>query len=79
MTACLRSQDERTKTFNFYWKVRNDTTAKTGITLSHIQEATNKLKKVQGLFDIISRNIYIKNDIDKELTESKRFIIQYTK
>ena len=39
--------------------------------MSHIHEATDKIKKVQSLLDMISRNIYIKNDIDKELTDRK--------
>ena len=37
--------------------------------MNHITEANEKLRKIQGLFEIISRNIYIKNDIDKELTD----------
>ena len=37
--------------------------------MNHISEANAKLKKIQGMFEIISRNIYIKNDIDKELTD----------
>ena len=37
--------------------------------MTHLQEANEKLKNIQGLFDVISRNIYTKNDIDKELTD----------
>ncbi len=37
--------------------------------MNHIQETTEKLRKVQNLFDMISRNIYIKNDIDKVLID----------
>jgi hypothetical protein len=69
--ACLQALDERPKTFTFHFDVREDQTLKPktgGASLSHIQEAQDKLRKVQTLFEIISRNIYIKNDIDKELT-----------
>ena len=37
--------------------------------MSHLQEANEKLRRIQGLFEVISRNIYTKNDIDKELTD----------
>ena len=71
ITACLTSTDEKTKVFTFYYEIKANDKAKTGITLNHITEATNKLQRVQSLFEIISRNIYIKNDIDKELTDCK--------
>jgi hypothetical protein len=71
ITVCFNSLDYKVKTFTFYFQVKNDDKLKSGVTIDHINEATNNLKKVQGLFDLISRNIYIKNDIDKELTESK--------
>ena len=37
--------------------------------MSLLQEANEKLRRIQGLFEVISRNIYTKNDIDKELTD----------
>lgn len=39
--------------------------------MDHIKEATERLKYVQNLLDVISRNIYTKNDIDKELADGK--------
>ena len=38
--------------------------------MDHISQATDRLKYIQNLFDMISRNIYTKSDIDKELAES---------
>ncbi|TNV78361.1 hypothetical protein FGO68_gene1399 [Halteria grandinella] len=69
LTACMQSHDEYTKTFNFFFEVKQDSKPKKGITLTHIQEATEKLNNMQALFDKISRNIYLKNDFDKELTQ----------
>ena len=69
--ACLKSLDERPKTFTFFFEVKEDSKIKSkgGISMGHLQEANEKLRKIQGLFDVISRNIDMKNDIDKELIE----------
>ena len=69
--ACLQSLDDRVKTFTFFYEIKSDSKTKSGggVTMSHLQEANEKIIKIQGLFDVISRNIYIKNDIDKELTQ----------
>lgn len=40
LTACLQSYDEHTKTFNIFFEVKQDNKPKKGITLTHIQEAT---------------------------------------
>lgn len=66
----MQALDERLKTFTFFFEVKDDSKVKGGgVSMSHLQEANEKLRKIQGLFDVISRNIYMKNDIDKELTE----------
>ena len=71
ITVCLRSQDRRSKTVTIYPRVQDTAEKKgSGLSLDHINESINKLKKVQSLFEMISRNIYIKNDIDKELYDS---------
>ena len=69
--ACLQSLDERIKTFTFFFEVKDDVKVKqtAGVSMNHITEANEKLRKIQGLFEVISRNIYNKNDIDKELTD----------
>lgn len=73
----MRSEDEKTKTFNFYYDIKNNDKVSKGITITHITEATSKLERVQGLLDNISRNIYLKNDIDKELTQSNTITFSY--
>ena len=57
--------------FTFFFEVRNDDAPKSGVSLNSIAEASNKLKRLQSLLDMVSRNIYIKNDNDKQLTECK--------
>ena len=37
--------------------------------MTHLNEQREKITKIQNLLDVISRNIYIKNEIDKELTD----------
>ena len=71
ITACLRSTDEQKKVFTFFFEVRNDDTPKNGVSLNSIAEASNKLKRLQSLLDMVSRNIYIKSDMDKQLTDRK--------
>lgn len=39
--------------------------------MDHIKEVTKKLQDTQSVFDGISRNIYLKSDYDKELSECK--------
>lgn len=44
--VCLSSLDERNKVFTFFSEVKNDTNSNKGITFTHINEATDKLKRV---------------------------------
>ena len=69
--ACLQSMDSRTKTFNFFFDVQNQPKVikGTGVSMTHLNEQREKITKIQNLLDVISRNIYIKNEIDKELTD----------
>ena len=69
--ACLQSQDQRTKTFNFFFDVQNQPKIinGTGVSMNHLNQERDKITKIQNLLDTISRNIYIKNEIDKELTD----------
>ncbi len=46
LTACMKSLDEHTKTFNFFYEVKKESKVKKGITITHIQEATDKLQRI---------------------------------
>ena len=69
--VCLQSMDQRTKTFNFFFDIQNQPKVikGTGVSMTHLNEQKEKISKIQNLLDVISRNIYIKNEIDKELTD----------
>jgi hypothetical protein len=74
--VCLKSLDSRAKTFNFYWTVKDDPNISKGITMDHINEAIDRIRNIQGLFHMISRNIYTKNDIDMELASGKLSVLK---
>ena len=63
--------DQRTKSFNFFFDVQDkpNVVKGTGVSMNHLNEQKEKMTKIQGLLDVISRNIYLKNEIDKELTD----------
>ena len=63
--------DQRTKSFNFFFDVQDQSNVVkgTGVSMNHLNEQKEKMTKIQGLLDVISRNIYLKNEIDKELTD----------
>ncbi len=65
----MKSTDNRKKRFEFHYTVtdyfKDDFMKTKG--LDHIEIVSQKLKKLQVYFDMISRNIFQKNDVDKDL------------
>ena len=46
--ACLQALDERLKTFTFFFEVKDDSKVVkgTGVSMNHLQEANDKLRKI---------------------------------
>ncbi|CDW81417.1 UNKNOWN [Stylonychia lemnae] len=71
ISLCFSSIDARAKRINFNYVIKDEDHEQDhqAIKLDHIHEAQDKLTTTLRHFEFISRNIYKKSDLDKELSE----------